>query len=409
MTETLSPARQAQILTGGVNLIMDALRAAGGEARVVGGAVRDAVMGRAIGDIDLAANLPPERVMDILAARHIRSVPTGLAHGTVTAVIDHAGYEITSLRRDVETDGRHAQIAYTDDWQTDAARRDFTFNALYLDADGKLYDYFGGASDAATGQVRFIGDARARIREDVLRILRFFRFHAWIGRGDANPQALEACAELAGLIPHLSAQRVARELLKLLGAPHPWKAWQLMFANGIARFILPECIDGAGYLDLLRNEEEQGQRQPALARLAALLPRDETIAEAVAARLKFSNRDASGLTTLAKLPALLDSQLANPTDLRRVLYEYGVPPVRSALFLIGGHSREQIEATLGVIDAWENPVFPIRGEDIVQLGVPMGPRVGEILRSVEQWWIAGDFRAERDICLAQARRYGKNH
>jgi poly(A) polymerase len=371
---------------------------------VVGGAVRDALLGRKVGDIDLATTLPPEHVMDILAKAGFKTVPTGIAHGTITAVVDHIGYEITTLRRDVETDGRHAQVAFTDNWREDAARRDFTFNALYVDAERNLYDYFNGVEDAKAGRVRFIGDARARIREDVLRILRFFRFYAFFGKGDADAEALAACRELANLIPNLSAERIAHEFTKLLAAENPLPALQLMNDCGVTRQFLPEVSDLSRLYALLETEKRYGIAPMALVRFAATLPSDGKIASAVAARLKLSNRDAETLRGLAELPNLLRDN-RTPAALRRMINQYGKENCRAAMLLNG----REISDALATIAAWESPVFPIKGEDIVKLGLPQGPRIGEILRAVEKWWISGDFRADRTACLEQARQYGKNH
>ncbi|MGB9151940.1 MAG: CCA tRNA nucleotidyltransferase, partial [Alphaproteobacteria bacterium] len=362
-----------------------------------------AILGRKLGDIDLATNLPPERVMETLSQQGLKTVPTGLAHGTITAVADHVGYEITTLRRDVETDGRHAQVAFTDDWRIDAARRDFTFNALYLDAEGKLYDYFFGVEDAVAGRVRFIGDAHARIQEDVLRILRFFRFYAWFGQGAPDAEGLAACRELANLIPRLSAERVAREILKLLAAENPLPAWRLMHENGVLPHVAPEARDLAHLEALVQNEQQQNEPPDALVRFASLLPEDELIAASIAARLKLSNRDGDKLRALAKLPGLLRDDFGS-AGLRRLLYAYGAENCRASVFLAGQH----IAQSLATITAWENPVFPIKGEDIVKAGAPAGPQIGEILRAVEKWWIDKDFRPDRSACLAQIKQSEKN-
>ena len=404
MTQLLSPAQQAQILSPSVQRVMTALREAGGEARVVGGAVRDVLLGRKVGDIDLATTVPPQQVMEILARQHIKTVPTGLAHGTITAVVDHVGYEIPTLRRDVETDGRHAQVAFTDDWREDAARRDFTFNALYVDEAGQLYDYFGGMEDAQAGRVRFIGDARARIREDVLRILRFFRFYAYFGSGEVDSEGLAACRELADLIPRLSVERIAREVLKLLAAENPVAAWRLMSESGVTAHFLGEAVGIARLQALVENEKRHHELSATLVRLAALLPQDESVAARVAARLKLSKRESDRLGVLSKVPAMLRDNLT-PVALRRIVYRYGTENCRAALVLEG----KDIASLLPVITAWENPIFPIKGEDLVKQGIPASPRIGEILREVEAWWIAGDFQAGREACLVQARDCGKNH
>jgi poly(A) polymerase len=399
----LDDRQKQRILTAGVNRLMEVLRPEG-EARVVGGAVRDVVMGRVSGDIDMAVNLPPDRMVALLGEKSIKTVPTGLAHGTLTAVVDHVGYEITSLRHDVETDGRHARVAFTDDWRADATRRDFTFNALYCDVDGTVYDYFTGLDDAREGRVRFIGEACARINEDVLRILRFFRFHAWFAKTEPDAEGLRACRELAHLIPRLSAERVARETLKLLAAENPLPAWQLMIENGILPHFLPETTDTARLQNLLANEKQYSEAFIPLTRLSALLPPDQKIAAATAMRFKLSSRDGDRLRVLALLPTLVQTD-ASPLALRRLLYKYGSAACRAAL-LIGGMN---IDDALLTVTNWENPIFPLKGEDIVKLGIPAGPHIGEILREAEAWWVAGDFRASHDICLTHAQAYMEKH
>jgi poly(A) polymerase len=395
MTIVLNEEQRAKILPPNAQRLLSALRE---EARIVGGAVRDALLGLKVGDIDLATPLPPEQVMEILAKAGIKTKPTGLAHGTITAVLDRTGYEITTLRRDVETDGRHAQVAFTDNWREDAARRDFTFNALYVDAEGTLTDYFNGAEDAKEGRVKFIGDARARIREDVLRILRFFRFTAFFGKGDADPEALAACRELAPLIPTLSAERIAHEFTKLLTAKNPLPALRLMQDTGVTQHFLPEARDLSRLQALLETEKQTGTSPMPFVRLAALLPQDEPAALTVAKRLKLSNRDTETLGMLAKLPNLMRGNL-DPPSLHRMMYLYGAENCRAATLLICG----DISEALSTISAWKIPVFPLKGEDLVKLGFPQGPQIGKILRAVEAWWISRDFTPTRAECLEQAR------
>ena len=392
---TLPPEQQAQILTQDVRLLLAAV-----QGRVVGGAVRDIIAGRKIGDIDIATPLPPDQVMATLAAQNIKSIPTGIAHGTVTAVTNRKGYEITTLRRDVQTDGRHATVAFTNDWQEDAARRDFTFNALYLDADGTISDFFGGVEDAQAGRVRFIGDAQARIKEDVLRILRFFRFFAHFGKSEPDKTALDACRELASLIPRLSFERIAHEIEKLLRAENPLPSLHLMQECGVTAQFLPEAKDLARLESLLETEKKYRTPTGPWVRLAALLPQDDKAATAVATRLKISNRDEETLVTLAKLPALLKGNLA-PAALRRLIYQFGAEYSLYAIFLNG----EQIAESLSVIVAWENPVFPIKGEDLLKLAMKAGPQMGEVLRRVEEWWVEKDFKPDRTACLAKAKEY----
>ena len=387
----------------GLQRLFAAIRASGGEARAVGGAVRDGLLGRAVTDIDIAVNRTPEQVIAALTAAGIKSVPTGLAHGTITAVLDHKGYELTSLRRDVATDGRHAVVAFTDDWAADAARRDFTINALYVDADGALYDYVGGQADLARNRVRFIGDAQARITEDVLRILRFFRFTAWFGQGAADAEGLAACRALAGMIPQLSVERVWREIVKLLAADHPAPVWRLMQESGVLAHILPEATNIAR-LGSLRDVEARYALDPApLVRLAALLPPDQAVARAIAQRLKLSKRESEHMLCLAALPAVVRGKL-DPVPLRRLLYTHGAKPIHDAVVLQAAAQPTDIESALAIIAAWDKPHFPLQGADLLAMGLAAGPKVGLVLAATEEWWIACDFLPTRAECLAEAER-----
>ena len=403
----LDPAAHAWLQGPALTRVFTIIKTGGGEARAVGGVVRDALLGRAIGEIDLACNLPPEKTSALLTAAGIKVVPTGIEHGTVTAVVDHRGFEITTLRRDIETDGRRAKVAFTDDWQLDAARRDFTINALYADAERRLYDYAEGRKDLAAGRVRFIGDARARIKEDVLRILRFFRFTAWFGKGTPDAEALAACRELASLIPQLSGERVGREIVKLLAADNPAPAWQLMKESGVLAQTLPEADNVKRLEALLAVEKRHEAAASSLRRLAALLPQNKATAEKATAKLKLSNRESEALAALALLPAQLRGKL-DPIPFRRALYEYGAEPARDgALLLTAELPGLDLEPALEAAAEWEKPVFPLEGGDVLKLGLKQGPEVGALLRAVEQWWIAQDFRPNREACLAEAKRLAK--
>jgi poly(A) polymerase len=391
----LAPEQKAKLLTPAVQRLLAALK---GQARIVGGAVRDVLLDRQGFDIDFATPLPPDEATQLLTQAGLKSVPTGLAHGTITAVVDGIGYEITTLRRDVETDGRHAKVAFTDDWQEDAKRRDFTMNALYVDANGTLYDYFNGAEDAQQGIVKFIGDARARIKEDILRILRFFRFYAFFGQGDPDRDAIVACRELAPLVPTLSAERIAKEVLKLLKAENPLPALRLMVDSRVMKFFLPEACPLDRLEKLLATENKYRAEPSPIVRLAALLPEDEKIALAVAKRLKLSNKDIQSLGTLAKLPARLRADMSG-TSLHRVIYEHGADATRAATLLVGGNISDALTTSA----TWTVPAFPVRGEDLLKTGIPAGPKVGAILRLLETWWISTDFTADRASCLAHLK------
>lgn len=382
---------------------------------MVGGAVRDALLGREVSEVDLAATLAPLLVTDALEKAGFKVKPTGLAHGTVTAAHNGIGYEITTLRHDVETDGRHAKVAFTDDWQADATRRDFTINAIYADESGKLYDYHHGREDLAAGRVRFIGDARQRIQEDVLRILRFFRFSAWFATRDIDSEGLSACRELAPLMTHLSIERVARELLKLLAAANPLPVWRCMASAEIASPVLPEAAMDLGRLEGLIYLEKRFSGASVfpssfalplgLLRLAALLPSDSKICEAVAQRLKLSNRDAACLATLGKLPQILADEHLSRESFRRAMHYHGKEvALASALLAFAEHTRLSTAFSHVVDEAhsWQPAVFPVRGKDLSRLGIAEGPKMGDLLRRLEAWWVEQDFRPTRDECLAQA-------
>ena len=299
--------------------------------------------------------------------------------------------------------------------QADAARRDFTMNALYADAEGKIFDYFNGRADLAAGHVKFIGDASARIDEDVLRILRFFRFHAWFGKGDADKDALAACAAKKNLLPNLSAERVWREVAKLLAAENPVPSLQLMQNTGVLAVVLPEAVNILGLAALLVVEAKNDMPPSSIVRLAALLDgRDYSApagaasgnAEKLAKRLKLSNREAEKLVMLAALPAKLKGKL-DPVPFRRALYEYGADACRDAVLILAAEGfAPDVAGLLDMAVNWQCPTFPVQGSDVLALGLVAGPKVGKVLREVEAWWVADDFRPTRDECLAKAKELG---
>lgn len=378
--------------------VLAALGAEGAVVRFVGGCVRDALLGRARSDIDIATPDPPERVLKLLDSASIKAVPTGIAHGTITAVDPPRHFEITTLRRDVETFGRHARVAFTDDWAADAARRDFTMNALFLDAAGQVFDPVGGLADLRAGRVRFVGDAEARIHEDVLRLLRFYRFHAHFGRGDADATARGACRKLAGLLPGLSGERVAAELLKLLAAPDPLATIEMMAVDGVLAVLLPE----AGPRDRLAGLITLEPAADPLRRLAALIVSEAVVAQSVAARLRLSNADRDRLVLLAAPPVAID--LAGDERVqRRALNHLGLAAYGDLVLLRAAESNaaDAAKALLAAAPQRVPGEFPLRGRDITKLGIPPGPAVGEALAVVKAWWEAGDFRADRKECLAR--------
>ena len=347
--------------------------------RWVGGAVRDTLLGVDAADIDCATTHLPGAVIDLCRAAGIRTVPTGIDHGTITAILPDGPVEVTTLRRDVETDGRRATIAFASNWRDDAARRDFTINALYAHPETlEITDYFGGLADLAARRVRFIGDARERIREDHLRILRFFRFQARFG--DAlDPEAVEACRELAGTLKGLSRERVAMELLGILALPDPLPTVELMNGLGVLPVILPEARQNeiATLAALIRAEVTQGVAADPIRRLAALIPPVSTIAETVAARLRLSKQQRARLICdAARNPADAD----NP---RALAYAEGIGCAIDRLLLVG--------ANIAPLRDWEVPQLPLKGGQIVARGVGAGPEVARVLRAVETRWIAEGF------------------
>jgi len=397
--------------------VLDALTADGAEARFIGGCVRDALLKRPIRDIDIAIPEPPETAMALLERAGIRVVPTGFDHGTVTAVIGKSPFEITSLRVDVETYGRHAKVAYTDDWIADAARRDFTINALSCTPDGHVYDYFHGIDDLGHGRIRFVGAAGDRIAEDALRLLRFFRFYANYGQPPPDADALAACRAKAADVQVLSGERVRVEIFRTLMATDPADVFVLMQGERVLEHVLPEAgnisrLRMMSWLDTRAIRMDSVAAHP-VRRLAALLSTDAGGANAVADRFKMSNRQRRRLEAMAEPPAAVTPDMSEGA-LRHAFHRFGPQAVRD-LALLGwadelslrphqGSERTQkwvrlIEAA----DAWSPLEFPLKGRDALALGVPHGPAVGELMDAVESWWEDNDYRPDRDACLARLR------
>jgi poly(A) polymerase len=382
--------------------VLEALAEGAAAARFVGGSVRDALLGRRIGDIDITTPAPPERVMELLEKRGIRVVPTGISHGTVTAIAGAPPrhFEITTLRRDVETYGRRARVAFDADWAADAARRDFTINAIFLDPDGTVHDLVGGLADLRARRVRFVGDPATRIAEDVLRILRYYRFEARFGVGLGDPPARAACRAMAHLLPNLSAERVAQELIKLLETTDPIAGLRMMVEDGVLSVILPE----ARRLDRLRHMIAIEPEPDPLRRLAALIEVDGAGAIALAERLHFSNAWRDRLHGLA--PPWAIHPPADMAAQRRTLYRLGAERYRDIALLLaaeGAMDRDRLAELLALARDWTPPAFPLAGRDVTALGLPPGPRVGRLLDAMRAWWEAGDFTADRAACLAHLK------
>lgn len=374
------------------------------DARLVGGVVRDLLVGRAVADIDMATPEPPEQVLATLKKAGIKVVPTGLAHGTVTAVIDTAPYEITTLRRDVETDGRHAVVAWTSDWQEDAARRDFTINAMSRGRDGVLHDYFGGRDDLAQGRVRFVGEAATRIEEDALRILRFFRFQARYGGSQPDPEAMQAITQQAALLRGLSVERIWSELKRILTGPNVPDVLTLMDQTGVLAVLFPEGVACARLVRLV----EVGAPADAVLRLAALAPEDKA---GLARRLKLSKAEGAFLVGVSDGP--VPEPGMTDADLRRLLVK-DAPEV-----LLGRTWLQQAERADGVdqddwlalrsmLSAMSPSVFPLAGRDVLAAGHPPGPQVGAMLEQVRAWWLVEGCTPSREACLAFLKKVLKS-
>jgi poly(A) polymerase len=411
----LDPKRVCWMSTPEAQAVMRALSANGGAARYVGGAIRNTLLGCEVADVDIATPLLPEDVVRRLDVAKIASVPTGIAHGTVTAIVNGKPFEVTTLRRDVSTDGRRATVAFSTDWAEDAQRRDFTINALYASADGEIFDYCGGLADIEAGRVRFIGDATARIREDYLRILRLFRFHAWYGKGEIDAEAVHAAAAEKSGIAQLSGERIQKEFLRLLEAQNPVPMLRTMAAAGILGDILPGVLDIARLERLASTDAAQFLVPDAVLRLAALLSNDIVQVEAIADRFKLSNADRARLEDLGDAKEKIVSYLSI-REVRKLLYRIGPARFKDRAFLRWAEDRKesngiQWRALLALADAWERPVFPLNGGNVMAAGVPEGPLVGRILAEVEDWWIESDFTedqfslAERLKAVVQATAY----
>ncbi len=392
---------QDWLQAAGTRAVMQALHAREGDGKgqgpwalFVGGCVRNALLGRAVTDIDIATVLTPEAVMAALEAAGIKAVPTGLDHGTVTAVTaDGCSYEITTLRRDVETDGRHARVAYTDDWAEDAARRDFTMNTLLADSAGRVYDPTGqGLADLKARKIVFVGDPARRIEEDYLRILRFFRFHAQYGVGDPDPAALAACRAAAGRIKDLSRERVTQEFLKLLSVHDPAPTLESMIAHDV-------MADPPG-----------GDYDPAaLARLCAL--QAENDAFSIDTRLFLLAADQSSLDRYLVLTKAQEKQqmvfaqilstitAADEKTIKILIYHYGNESALQGVLLHAARDNGALASDITWMKSWQAPVLPVTGDDVLKAGVVPGPVVGEILGKVEAFWLAQDMQPDRAACL----------
>jgi len=375
----------------GLDKLWDALP----EARIAGGAVRDTLAGHPLSDVDLASPLTPDEAAARLAAAGVKTFPTGISHGTITAVIGGKNFEITTLRRDLVTDGRHAQVAFTDDWEEDAARRDFTINAMSMDRDGNVFDYFGGKADLAAGILRFVGEPRARVAEDYLRILRFFRFYARYAKGAPDEEAIAGITALRDGILRLSAERVWSELKTISRAPDPRGAIDLMQSTGVLALVIPEGAAPEKLAALIAR----GAPADPLLRIAALLTGNIA---SFAARLKLSTEEAETLHAYGQPNSLAPA--ADDADLRRALADTGTEFLVARTWLAQTEDGDWDGLRARLI-AMPRPIFPLQGRDITALGIPPGPRIGEILSAVRGWWLANGCAADAASCRAHLSLY----
>ncbi|VAW11176.1 CCA tRNA nucleotidyltransferase [hydrothermal vent metagenome] len=394
----------------GLAQVFAAIQTAGGQARIVGGAIRDTLVGRKCGDVDVATTLSPDAVMAAATAFGIKAIPTGFDHGTVTLVVAGRPIEVTTLRRDVQTDGRRAVVAFTADWQIDAMRRDFTMNALYADLDGTLHDPAGGYADLLRRRVRFIGEPAARIEEDVLRILRFFRFHAEFGRGDLDRQGLGACAMRAGDLAGLSAERVRLEVLRLLAAPGVMISVGAMHEAGILRGLGLVTVDIERLRRLVAIEGDLLRSGDGLLRLGALALGEAHDAHDLAARLRLSKLERDRLSGLEACGTHLHAAM-DIKALHALSYRMGKLRLLDCVLLAWSSDGAAATSTAWA-ETWREaerfapPAFPVSGRDLLAIGARPGPPLGRALSALEDEWIEGDFRAGRDELLRRFKARG---
>ncbi|MCZ2158384.1 CCA tRNA nucleotidyltransferase [Bartonella sp. 220] len=394
-----------------IQTLLHVLSLDGEEARIVGGAVRNQLLGQPISDIDIATTCLPQQIIMRVEEAGFKTIPTGIAFGTVTVLSPSCSYEVTTLRSDIETDGRYAKVAFGRDWQKDAERRDFTINALYCDAVGNLYDDVGGLNDIASRTVRFIGIAENRIREDYLRILRFFRFFAWYGAGRPDVQGLKACVSLKEGLQKLSSERIWAEMKKLLAASDPTRALLWMRQSGILTGIFPETekwgIDAIH--SLVKAEQALGWKIDPLLRLESLLPPDPIRLHEMAQRLRFSHKEITRLKEWAELKMI--NQNCSEAEVQKLIYFHGRQPVLDQLSLRmaaahvdaldGEEALQKANYTklYHLTQNWQVPTFPVNGKDLMEKGVSKGVLLGKKLKELEMIWIESGFLLDRNALL----------
>ena len=390
--------------------VFDALAGEGVETRAVGGAVRNSLLKLPVAEVDLATTVVPPTVMALAAKAGLKAVPTGIDHGTVTVIASGVPFEVTTLRRDVETFGRHARIAFTEDWEEDARRRDFTLNALYADRHGTVFDPLGGFADLKAGRVRFIGAPEERIKEDYLRILRFFRFNAYYGKGPLDPAGLAASVRLREGLAHLSAERVGAELRRILVAPQAAGAIAALYDYGLLTSLLGGVPRLADFARLIEIDTALGLAPDAALRLASLAVFVREDVARLGERLRLANAEQAVLALAAD--DALDRGLPEEGSAQAALYRLGASAYRSTLRIAWARSGACADdprwrLALALPERWQAPVFPLRGADIMALGDLKGPEIGAILRRLEQDWIAQGFAEDREALLAKAAKLAR--
>nr|WP_246787503.1 MULTISPECIES: CCA tRNA nucleotidyltransferase [Bartonella] len=396
----------------GLQKLLHCLSENGEEARVVGGAVRNQLLGYPVNDIDIATTCVPDEIIKRASENGFKAVPTGYEHGTITVVVKDHSYEVTALRADIEPDGRRAKVIFGRDWKTDAKRRDFTINAIYADANGKIYDDVNGLADIETETLRFIGTAEERIREDYLRILRFFRLYAWVGKGRPDAEAIKACARLKDGLLQLSAERVWSEVKKMLSAPDPTRALLWMRQAAILGIILPETekwgIDA--FRPLIETERVMRLPPDPLLRLFSIVPRDEVRLKKMAERLRFSKLEKTRLMDFARISPIKYN--SSDIEIKKLVYHHGKQAVLDELTLALSNARAHalsndnalVEAShytrlRKLTEQYDIPVFPLTGKDLLPLGITEGPAIGHKLKALEKRWVESGFLLDRKALL----------
>lgn len=381
------------------SLIIDAIEKFGGEARLVGGCVRDSLLQRDVHDIDLATNLLPNQTIKALKLRNIKTIPTGLKHGTITAVLNQRSFEITTLRHDVKCDGRHAKVEFTNNWQADASRRDFTFNALYADKHGHIYDYFGGIEDLKARRLNFIGNAEDRIKEDYLRILRAFRFHAKICVGDLSDEILSVCKKHSHMIQNLSGERIRDEILKLLECNDPFPTLKSMQESDVLQKIIPKEVKCEILSSSLLLDTD------ALVKLALLLRTTKkndrlSLGEYISKFLRLSNKQKKKLLFL--LSNDIKTELSEKEQ-KKYISLFGRELYCDLVKICGVESGENVDKYISFANTFNIPKFPLSGDDLINIGHQPGKSLGKNLELLRQHWEDSSYTLTKEELVLYAK------